>query len=66
MLRKYEILLLSLQDHERVNRQAKNFERKLTQLKNLDPTEHSDMIQHEAEALFKLNSVDYLDFELKK
>jgi hypothetical protein len=35
------------------------------QLKNVDPSEHADMLQHEAEALFRMNSVDYLDFELK-
>ena len=35
------------------------------QLKNVDPSEHADMLQHEAEALFRMHSVDYLDFELK-
>lgn len=58
-------ICLVLQEHAHVTRQAANFERKLTQLKNVDPSEHADMLQHEAEALFKMNSVDYLDFELK-
>jgi hypothetical protein len=53
------------QDHARVTRQATNFERKLTQLKSMDATELADMMQHEAESLYRLNSVDYLDFELK-
>ena len=57
---------LSKDDHERVSRQAFNFERKLTQLKNVDPDEHADMMQHDAESLYKLNSVDYLDFDATK
>jgi hypothetical protein len=56
---------LSAQDHARVTRQATNFERKLTQLKSMDATELADMMQHEADSLYRLNSVDYLDFELK-
>jgi len=53
---------LSPEDHERVSRQAVNYERKLKQLRNLDPDERADMMQHEADAFFRLNSVDYLDF----
>eukprot|EP00545_Synedropsis_sp_CCMP1620_P014856 CAMPEP_0119006370 /NCGR_PEP_ID=MMETSP1176-20130426/2256_1 /TAXON_ID=265551 /ORGANISM="Synedropsis recta cf, Strain CCMP1620" /LENGTH=134 /DNA_ID=CAMNT_0006958279 /DNA_START=314 /DNA_END=718 /DNA_ORIENTATION=+ len=56
---------LNTEDHARVTRQSVNFERKLTQLKSVDPTEHADMMQHDAESLYRLNSVDYLDFDSK-
>jgi hypothetical protein len=60
-----EMSILPAQDHARVTRQATNFERKLTQLKSMDATELADMMQHEGDSLYRLNSVDYLDFELK-
>lgn len=56
---------LSQEDHERVTRQIKNFGRKLEQLQNLDHDERKDLLQHEAESMYRLNSVDYLDFDLK-
>jgi succinate dehydrogenase flavin-adding protein (antitoxin of CptAB toxin-antitoxin module) len=56
---------LSSEEHARVLRQTNNFERKLNQLKNIEPDELADLMQHEAESIYKLNSVDYLDFEIK-
>eukprot|EP00541_Cyclophora_tenuis_P002056 CAMPEP_0116569002 /NCGR_PEP_ID=MMETSP0397-20121206/16033_1 /TAXON_ID=216820 /ORGANISM="Cyclophora tenuis, Strain ECT3854" /LENGTH=114 /DNA_ID=CAMNT_0004096481 /DNA_START=133 /DNA_END=474 /DNA_ORIENTATION=- len=39
---------LSSEDHERVSRQAVNYERKLTQMKNVDPKEHAQNMEIEA------------------
>jgi negative regulator of replication initiation len=54
--------LLSGEDHERVTRQLYNFERKLNQLKSMSEEERAEMYDAEAESLYKLNSIDYLDF----
>lgn len=53
---------LSAEDHARVTRQITNFGRKLEQLKNMDEDDRKDMLQHEAESLYRMNSVEYLDF----
>mmetsp|Transcript_24179 Transcript_24179/g.34618 ORF Transcript_24179/g.34618 Transcript_24179/m.34618 type:complete len:82 (-) Transcript_24179:82-327(-) len=57
---------LNNDEHELVSRQARNFQRKLTQMKKMDPEDHADMLQHEAASLYQLNSVDYLDFDATK
>jgi hypothetical protein len=54
--------LLSGEEHERVTRQLINFERKLNQLKNMPEEDKAEMYDAEAESLYKLNAIDYLDF----
>jgi len=54
--------LLSGEEHERVTRQLGNFERKLHQLKSISEEEKADMYDTEAESFYKMNSIDYLDF----
>jgi len=45
-----------------VTRQLGNFERKLHQLKSISEEEKADMYDTEAESFYKMNSIDYLDF----
>jgi hypothetical protein len=54
--------LLSGEEHERVSRQLINFERKLTQLKSMTEEEKAEMYDMEADSLYKMNAIDYLDF----
>jgi len=53
---------LSSEDHSRILRQRVNFETKLDQLQNRDETEHAEMMSHEAESMYRMESVDYLEF----
>ena len=50
------------QDHARVTRQLVNFERKLQQLRSMPEEDKAEMYDTEAESIFKMNSVEYLDF----
>jgi hypothetical protein len=50
------------QDHARVTRQLVNFERKLDQLKSMPEEDKAEMYDTDAESIYKMNSVEYLDF----
>ena len=50
------------QDHARVTRQLVNFERKLHQLKSMPEEDKAEMYDTDAESIYKMNSVEYLDF----
>lgn len=56
--------LLSTEDHHRVLKQIDNFSRKLETLQSVSQEHLNDIMGTEADALFRMNSVDYLDFTL--
>ena len=45
-----------------MTRQATNFQRKLTQIRETSTEDHHRMMEDDAESFFQLNSVEYLDF----
>eukprot|EP00548_Thalassiothrix_antarctica_P002487 CAMPEP_0194147114 /NCGR_PEP_ID=MMETSP0152-20130528/22529_1 /TAXON_ID=1049557 /ORGANISM="Thalassiothrix antarctica, Strain L6-D1" /LENGTH=85 /DNA_ID=CAMNT_0038847807 /DNA_START=298 /DNA_END=555 /DNA_ORIENTATION=- len=53
---------LSTEDHSRVLRQHTNFGTKLEQLQNMDEMERKEIMEHEAESMHRMESVDYLEF----
>ena len=45
-----------------MTRQLVNFERKLHQLKSMPEEDKAEMYDTDAESIYKMNSVEYLDF----